>query len=250
MNEDSLFCNKCGAKIAISEDTAEIPMGGISTIEIDEDAIIAVTESLMEMEEGVFHKPYERGRTKRDKVKQMHNSGDSLIWKDRKEDAESYVSASKLGWIVPICVVVFALIAVIFFLLTNAFGNPVGEEASVGIELEIEEDVALPEEKVEPEEEIEPVDMIDASEFVFPDSDTVLLTLEDVHAVPQELRSIGRNEIFARHGRIFATERYRNHFENTSWYEGRIEPSEFDGNYSHLLSEIEVANIELILRYE
>ena len=79
-------------------------------------------------------------------------------------------------------------------------------------------------------------------DYVFPNSDTVLLTEEDVLPIleDQETLQIARNEIYARHGRMFDTEWLQDYFNSKSWYEGIYTPAEFDSNVT--LSDIETQN--------
>ncbi len=56
-----------------------------------------------------------------------------------------------------------------------------------------------------------------------------------------------RNEIYARHGRRFSDQELQAYFDGKSWYQGTIEPEDFEES---LLSEIEKTNAELILMYE
>ncbi len=88
------------------------------------------------------------------------------------------------------------------------------------------------------------------SEFIFPNSDKEYLTDADVEKLTEEELGFARNEIIARHGRIYTDEKYKAYFESKSWYEGTIEPEVFDANYESELSEIEKANVELIKKYE
>ncbi len=87
----------------------------------------------------------------------------------------------------------------------------------------------------------------DAEQFVFPNSS--IQKLEDYHVMNlsnNELR-IARNEIYARHGRVFENEYLQNYFDSCSWYqaiEGKTEVEERE------LSEIEKANLEKILSAE
>jgi hypothetical protein len=53
-----------------------------------------------------------------------------------------------------------------------------------------------------------------------------------------------RNEIYAAHGFIFKTDKWKKHFENKLWYEP------IHDNIDQLLSPLEKANIELIKKYE
>ena len=58
---------------------------------------------------------------------------------------------------------------------------------------------------------------------------------------------IARNELFARHGRKFTDENLKSYFESKSWYEGTIEPEDFDDS---VFNEYEIANRDLIVEYE
>ena len=84
-------------------------------------------------------------------------------------------------------------------------------------------------------------------DYVFPNSDTVLLTEEDVLPIleDQETLQIARNEIYARHGRMFDTEWLQEYFNSKSWYEGIYTPAEFDSNVT--LSDIETQNATYLL---
>lgn len=57
-----------------------------------------------------------------------------------------------------------------------------------------------------------------------------------------ELR-LARNEIFARHGRMFDDQELQDYFNSKSWYRGTIRPEDFSES---MLSETEKANIETI----
>lgn len=84
-------------------------------------------------------------------------------------------------------------------------------------------------------------------DYVFPNSDTVLLTEEDVLPIleDQQTLQIARNEIYARHGRMFDTEWLQEYFNSKSWYEGIYTPAEFDSNVT--LSDIENQNATFLL---
>jgi hypothetical protein len=88
----------------------------------------------------------------------------------------------------------------------------------------------------------------DSDEYIFPNSDSVKLKKKDLKGLTaQELR-IGRNEIYARHGRLFQDEELQEYFNQQSWYDGYIEPEDFvDSEY---LSDIERYNANFILKFE
>lgn len=83
--------------------------------------------------------------------------------------------------------------------------------------------------------------------YIFYDSDTRYLTFDDIRILsPWEIK-LARNEIFARHGRLFNTPSLQDYFNSCSWYNGYISPKDFDDN---CLNEVELYNIKLIKQYE
>lgn len=86
--------------------------------------------------------------------------------------------------------------------------------------------------------------------YVLPDSDTKLLTDADVSGLSAYDLYLARNEIFARHGRMFENEDLKAYFESKDWYNGTISPQEFDADITSRLSDVEQANIEMIKKYE
>ncbi len=62
--------------------------------------------------------------------------------------------------------------------------------------------------------------------------------------------AILRNEIFARHGRIFTTPKYRDYFAQKTWYHPTYDPSYFDANLDSFLNSYEWANLALIQKLE
>lgn len=85
------------------------------------------------------------------------------------------------------------------------------------------------------------------SGYILADSDTVRLTQKDLEGLSAEECKIARNEIYARHGRKFKDETLQAYFDSCDWYTGTIEPDDFSENE---LSDIEIANKDLIVEYE
>ncbi|MDO5702095.1 MAG: YARHG domain-containing protein [Lachnospiraceae bacterium] len=71
------------------------------------------------------------------------------------------------------------------------------------------------------------------------------ITEKDLEGLTAEELRIKRNEIFARHGLIFGAEDLNAYFSAQPWYEGTVTDSE-----SIELSDVELANIQVILDYE
>lgn len=83
--------------------------------------------------------------------------------------------------------------------------------------------------------------------YILPDSATRRLTQADVAGLTWEQCCLARNEIYARHGRIFQTPRIAAYFEAQSWYHGTVPGASFDNN---TLSPIEHANADFLANYE
>jgi hypothetical protein len=68
-----------------------------------------------------------------------------------------------------------------------------------------------------------------------------LLTKKEISDLTKSERDVMRNEIFADHGYIFKTDKWKDHFSKQEWYSPRYE------NVNDSLSTIENYNIQLIL---
>lgn len=77
------------------------------------------------------------------------------------------------------------------------------------------------------------------SEYIFPESNTRKLTKAEIREVDSELWPYARNEIYARHGYKFTKAKFKNYFEDKSWYKA-------GGFSTKKLSDIEWYNMELI----
>lgn len=87
-------------------------------------------------------------------------------------------------------------------------------------------------------------------EYVFPKSDSEYLTDSEVSGKSKEQLRLGRNEILARHGRKFKDQSLQEYFNSKDWYNGNVEPDDFDANIDSYINDVERANIDLIKKYE
>lgn len=85
------------------------------------------------------------------------------------------------------------------------------------------------------------------SGYMLPNSAAELLEREALTGLSANDCKIARNEIYARHGRKFQDAELQAYFETCAWYEGTIEPEDFNES---VLSDIEMANKDLIVAYE
>ena len=83
--------------------------------------------------------------------------------------------------------------------------------------------------------------------YILPDSSVKKLTKKDVKGLSKDQCRYARNEIYARHGRKFTDKKLQDYFDNQSWYEGTVEPEDFDES---VLSKVEKKNIKLLKKYE
>lgn len=88
-----------------------------------------------------------------------------------------------------------------------------------------------------------------SGDYVIPDSDSRKLTEADLDGLTKDEVRIARNEIMARHGRIFNDADLQRYFESKSWYDGTISAEKFDKT-KHILSTIEDDNAKFIEKYE
>lgn len=89
-----------------------------------------------------------------------------------------------------------------------------------------------------------------ADGYIFSDSSTRYLTETELISLSKEELALARNEILARHGRIFENPPFNSYFPQQDWYSGTVPAKEFDANYETILNDIEKANIELIKQFE
>lgn len=92
-----------------------------------------------------------------------------------------------------------------------------------------------------------PTRNITSSSYILPHSSTQLLTYNDIRGLSSYQLKLARNEIYARHGRMFTDSSLQSYFNSKSWYTPRFSASNFK---SSMLSSIEKKNIEFIQSYE
>lgn len=88
---------------------------------------------------------------------------------------------------------------------------------------------------------------IQDQDYILPGSDSRYLSRSDLEGFTAEDCRLARNEIYARHGRMFQDEALQNYFNSFDWYHPSISPDDFDES---MLNDYEVANRDLIVAYE
>lgn len=90
-------------------------------------------------------------------------------------------------------------------------------------------------------------DSSEENEYVLPDSANRKLKKSDLKGLSKEELRIARNEIYARHGRMFDDKNLQKYFDSQSWYEGTVPASEFSED---VLSSVEKKNVAFIRQFE
>ncbi len=90
-------------------------------------------------------------------------------------------------------------------------------------------------------------EVVENNDYILPKSDKELLEIEDLEGLSAEDCKIARNEIYARHGRKFIDDGLQDYFNGKDWYKGTIEADDFQES---VLSDIEIKNKDLIVKYE
>lgn len=102
----------------------------------------------------------------------------------------------------------------------------------------------------EPQQPVEGQQPTGTGEYIFPNSDSAYLTRDQVAALTPEQLRLARNEIYARHGRIFQDQGLAAYFSSKSWYQPLYDGASFDALGDSILNEYEIANRDLIQEYE
>lgn len=84
-------------------------------------------------------------------------------------------------------------------------------------------------------------------EYILPDSSSRYLTESDLRGLDKVALRLARNEIYARHGRIFQSDDLNRYFSSKSWYNGYLLAEEFDDS---VFNVYEKANLQLIQQME
>lgn len=84
-------------------------------------------------------------------------------------------------------------------------------------------------------------------DYVLPQSSSRLLSGSDVAGLSLREINYAKNEIYARHGRLFDSPELQNYFNSKGWYRGTISPGSFSES---LLSNVEKKNVEYLKEIE
>ena len=84
-------------------------------------------------------------------------------------------------------------------------------------------------------------------DYILPDAQTHIYTQEELSSLTREELRIARNEIYARHGRMFKSDDLNTYFSGKSWYQPSVEADAFD---DRVLNESETGNLTAVKEAE
>ena len=90
------------------------------------------------------------------------------------------------------------------------------------------------------------------SDYILPMSSERELTEADIADIEDDawMLKLARNEIYARHGRMFKDESIQEYFDSKDWYDPKYTADEFERDHKDLISKLEAKNATFILEYE
>ncbi|MDO5422994.1 MAG: YARHG domain-containing protein [Eubacteriales bacterium] len=83
--------------------------------------------------------------------------------------------------------------------------------------------------------------------YIFPDSDTRYLSESETTNLSQQAICYAKNEIYARHGRLFKSQELTDYFNSKDWYNGTVQPENFS---TAIFNAYENANVQLLSQCE
>ena len=86
--------------------------------------------------------------------------------------------------------------------------------------------------------------------YVLPDSSYNYYSYDDLSGMSTYDLYIARNEIFARHGRMFNRTDLQDYFNSQAWYEPIYSPADFDAIQNSVLSDCEMQNARTMKQVE
>lgn len=102
--------------------------------------------------------------------------------------------------------------------------------------------------KVSDDKEEGKVTFDEEEDYILPESDSKYYSKSELSSLTSKQLAIARNEIYAKHGYIFAKDKeMKEYFEGKSWYKGTVKASNFDES---VFNKYEKENLETIVDLE
>ncbi len=147
-----------------------------------------------------------------------------------------------IGIVAVVCCLICAIVAITAIAFNSKEAEKdVATEPAAQEEAVTEENTSVAVNVVEEASVPDSQQWVDA--YLWP-SDRYYITVDDLRGYTQEGVAAIRNEIYARHGYVFQTDKWRNYFSQFSWY---VPNANFSDS---MFNDVENANIATIVDYE
>lgn len=88
-------------------------------------------------------------------------------------------------------------------------------------------------------------------DYIFPDSARRYLQKSDVKGMKKSKINLAKNELYARHGRIFTRDDLNNYFQKFSWYKPKVSTKAWDAHGDeYYFNSVEIANRNFLVKME
>lgn len=91
---------------------------------------------------------------------------------------------------------------------------------------------------------------VSGADYILPESDSRYYSQEEINKLSEHDLFVARNEIYARHGRMFDNEELKGYFASKSWYVPQYAAKEFDAFGDTRFNEYEIFNRNAIVERE
>ena len=257
--DGSKFCTKCGAHVEGADETTVMPAANETRVMTGQPTRVA-PKAPEQATQYQAPQPTQYQPAPQQPVYQ------SVPQQSAYQEAPSKGGASRGAIIAAVfAIIVVAAAAVAFILLDpmNLFGSKQAAQAATSEEAATEQSATSePATTSEPAATTEPATTSTpatastpaprgaSSDYVIPDSDTVSYSADDIRGMNLSVDELwyARNEIYARHGRMFRDQTLQAYFSAKPWYTPLYSPDEFDDSVQ--LSSVERSNAEAIKSVE
>ena len=154
-------------------------------------------------------------------------------------------SAVVLGILTLVIVVIVVVAGVLF--TRQKISTPSRDHVEIIEEYEEDSDYEYEDEDEDDYDYDNSLNSYSNQDYILPYSNSRYITESDLRGLTEEECRIARNEIYARHGRIFKDEELQAYFNSKSWYTPSIPADAFQ---EHMLNDYEKKNKDVILEYE
>lgn len=259
--DGSKFCTKCGSRIEGTDETTVMPVANETRVMTGQPTQVAPKAPEQATQ-------YQAPQSTQYQPTPQQPIYQSVPQQPAYQEAPSKGGASRGAIIAAVVAIIVVAAAAVAFILLDPM-NLFGSKQATPAQAATSEEAATEQSATsEPATTSEPAATTEAattstpatastpaprgasSDYVIPDSDTVSYSADDIRGMNLSVDELwyARNEIYARHGRMFRDQTLQAYFSAKPWYTPLYSPDEFDDSVQ--LSSVERSNAEAIKSVE